>query len=273
MSRPGGWTGVRVDRQQGHDLGGEVDGGDALPQPGADLAPPRREPLLPGAPLLGRDPRVDRVELGGQHDHRAAQVPAEGVRVLGDVGGVGGAAQQQVPQEVALVLGLDGGDRLLAGDQQRGHRGGALQRLDVVRGEPGGQAHADQPGEVLPTGRDPQGAGLPARDRDAVDPHPLDAQPARRVDEVVLGQRPELVLRQRRRPLPPVGGGDRDAHVEHSPDLGRDPREVPALQRDPGQPGVQRVEPGQRLASRELRVPVLLRQQLLPPLRSEGGTS
>ena len=78
----------------------------------ADLAPGGGEPLLPLPALAARgagSSGLRRVDLGGHHDDRAAQVPAEGRRVLGDVLLVAGARRKQVAQEVALVLVLDRG--------------------------------------------------------------------------------------------------------------------------------------------------------------------
>ena len=131
-------------------------------------------------------PRPGRVDLGGHHDHRPAQVPAERVAVLHDVLVRAGPAQEEVAQEVALVLVLDRRHGLLAGDQQRRDGRGPLQRVHVVGGDRAVGAQADQPGQVGAAGRDPQAAGLAGADRDAAGAEPLDPQPPGRVEQAVL---------------------------------------------------------------------------------------
>ena len=179
----------------------------AIPGATAVGAPAARPPrTAPATAVAARSTPARRlgVDLGGDHDHRPGQVPAEGLGVLGDVRRVDGAAQQQVAQEVALVLVLDGGDRLLAGDQQRGDRRGPLEGVHVVVADRLVGAHATRRARSTP----------PAATRDtcadaAVDP--LDPHPAGGVDQVLVGEQRPVVVAERRGPLPAVGRGEHHA--------------------------------------------------------------
>ena len=105
--------------------------------------------------------------------------------MLLDVGPIGGAAQQQVAQEVALVLVLDGGDGLLARDQQSRDGSRPLQGVHVVGGQRLVGTQTDQPGQVGATGSDPQSAHLADTHGRPVETDPLDPQPSGRVHQVV----------------------------------------------------------------------------------------
>ncbi len=165
--------------------------------------------------------------------------------MLRDVPLVAGPTQEQVAQEVALVLVLDGGDRLLAGHQQRRDRGRPLERVHVVGGDRLLGPQADQAGQVGAAGGDPQALHLPRADRDAL-ADPLHPQPAGRVDQVVGGEPLTHGLGHRGRELAAVGRGEQHPDVQDPGDLLGDPVEVAALQHDLGQAGVQGIHAGQR---------------------------
>ena len=199
-------------RQQGDHLGGEVD---ASAMPGAtvvgDLPPGGGEPLLPLPPLRARTTGVRRrrVDLGGDHDDRAGAGPSRTSSACSATyAASAGPAQQQVAQEVALVLVLDGRDRLLAGDQQRGDRGRPLERVHVVGGDRLVGAQAHQAGQVDAAGGHPQERTSPSPTAvPRVDP--LDPEPAGRVDQVVRRRSSARCSSPRRRgPLAAVGRGE-----------------------------------------------------------------
>ena len=167
----------------------------------------RTAPASPAAgPRDGGSAVGRRVELGDHHDDRSVEVPAEGRGVLVDVVLVVDPAAEDLAQEVALVLVLDGGDRLLAGDQQRGDRRGALQRVHVV-----GRDRAAAP-DARPAGRGrcprrPRAAPAPRRPRRRAQATP--SAPTRSTRTRPVGssssaprQRGAVVVGQRGRPAP-----------------------------------------------------------------------
>ena len=167
--------------------------------------------------------------------------------MLGDVRLLDHAAHEQVAEEVALVLVLDGADRALPGDEQRRDDGHPLERVHVLLGHRLAEPQAHQPGQVGAAGGDPQAAHLAAVERQPGLPHPLDAQPAGGVDEAGAGQRLPLVVGEHRGALAAVGRRERHPDAEHGGRLGGDLLEVTALQHDVAQRGVQRVDPRQHV--------------------------
>ena len=171
------------------------------------------------------------------------------------------AVQEQVAQEVAAVLVLDRRHGLLPRDQERGHDGRTLQRLDVGGGEGRLQAHRQQPGQVRAGRGDAQQPGLPRTDRVAGGVESLDAQPSGLVEQVCCPQGLAVLGGQVGGALTPVRGGERDGAVERRGHLLGDPFQVAALEHDVGQRGVQRVGPCQRRG----RVVVAYQQLASPP--------
>ncbi len=186
----------------------------SCPRPGA--MPRRSAPATAGAGCwrparrpAGRSRRRPRRPGGAGPSRRSRRAPRR-------TPGRRGAAQQQVAQEVALVLVLDRRHRLLAGDQQRGDRGGALQRVHVVGGERPVAAAGTPAGPGRRRPPRPAACG-PARrrPRNASALDPLHPEPAGRVEQVGSGQRrARVVVGQRRGPLPAVGRRDDHPDVE-----------------------------------------------------------
>ena len=121
-------------------------------------------------------------------------------------------------------------------------------RLRVERMKAGGVPIEDGEARTLrvAAGGDPQRTGLAVLDRDATCLHPFHPEPPGRVDQVVLVEDRAHVVGQRGGPFATVGRGERHADVEHLAQLGGDAVEIASLEGDLGQPGVQRVDPGQR---------------------------
>ena len=86
-------------------------------------------------------------------------------RVLGDVRLLDHATDEQVAEEVALVLVLDGADRALPGDEQGRDDGDPLEGVHVLLADRLVEAQAHQPGQVGAAGGDPQAADLAALER------------------------------------------------------------------------------------------------------------
>ena len=141
-----------------------------------------------------------------------------------------------------MVLVLDRGDRLVLGDQQRGHRRGTLEGLHVVGGDRPLDPDTHQTGEVGAARSHPQPENLPLAGGRGLADHPLDPDPAGGLDEVVLLQQRALRVAERGGALPAVGGRDHDAGVERAGHLVGDADQVAALEHDLGEPGVQRVD-------------------------------
>ena len=240
---------VVAEGQQGDHLGAEVDAGRAGVEAVADLPPGRGEPLLPRTPLLARGGRFvarRRVELGDHHDDRPRQRPAEGLHVLLDVGLLGGATDEQVAQEVALVLVLHRRDGALPGDEQGGHDRHPLQGVHVLLDDRLVEPDADQPGEIGAAGSHAQRPDLAGAHRQPGLVDPLHVDPPGVIDEPGVVQRLAHAGRQRRRAFATVAGGEEHPDVEDVGDLGGDQSEVAPLEHDVGQGGVQRVDAGER---------------------------
>ncbi len=151
-----------VDRQQHDDLLAEAGHGDRGVAGPDGLGPGAHEAVLEGAHLVGRAGGlgVVLVGLGDDDDEGAVDVPAEGGRVRGGLGGVAGPSGEGVAEELGAVLALDRRDRLVLGDGQRGDGGGPLEHVDVgaAEGRAGGEG-AEHP-EVGGAGDDAdEGAG------------------------------------------------------------------------------------------------------------------
>ena len=169
---------------------------------------------------------------------------------------VAGAAEEDVAQEVAGVLVLDLGDRVLPREHQRRQVGRPLEQRQVVVADRALRAHRDQPGQVVLARDDPHPARLAGTDpgrRARPILQPLHAHPPAGRQQVDLGQRRPQRGGQRCGPLPTVGRGDQHTHLEHPRDLARDRVEVAALEHQPRQPAVQPVDARQR-TGRDVRL-------------------
>jgi hypothetical protein len=246
-----GFVVVGRGRQQRDHLRGEVDAGGRRVDARGDRAPRGREPLLPLPVLVLRDrllPGSRWVDLGGDHDQRPDQVPAEAGRVLDDVVLLAGAAEEDVAEEVAAVLALDRGDGFLARDQQRGDGRGALHGPDVVARDLGVVADADEAGQVAAAGDDAEHPYLSLADRGAVGSDLLRAEAAGRVEEPGRVEGRAGDVGECCRPLPAVARGDQHAEAEGAGELLGDHAQVASLEHDLGEPDVQRVEAFERRA-------------------------
>ena len=159
---------------------------------------------------------------------------------------VAGPPEEDVAQEVTAVLVLHRRDRALLGDQQRHHRGGPLECLDVVGSEPTLGAHADQPDQVGPGGSHLDQADLPLLERQPLRAvgaaQPLDPEPAAGVEQLRVGQPRAHGVVQRGTALPPVRRGHDDADPDDAGDLGGDLVEAGALEDQLRQRRVQPVD-------------------------------
>ena len=243
------------DRQQRDHLGGEVDARDprvdvpvTCRQAAENRSCHRRRWALDTGSSPGRGrARPRRPRPAGPRSQPNASACSSTYAV------VAGAAQEQVAQEVALVLVLDGGDRLLAGDQQRRDGRGPLQRVHVVGGDRPSRRTHDEAGQVGAAGGDPQRPHLALADRCAVGADALDPEPAGRVD---AGRPRRAVARAASsrcgRPLAAVGRGDQHPDVQDAGDLLGDPRRGrrPRARSGSARCAARRPGPAPRLASR-----------------------
>jgi hypothetical protein len=152
-------------------------------------------------------------------------VPADGLRGAAPPG-------QDVAQEVALVAGLDRGDRELLGDDQRGHRRGPLEDLHILAGQFAVTGHRNDPAMVE----------RPGHDADYRDLH------------VAVSAQTGPPMQQRgqvRRHLagggqhPPAGVGDTHRPAKQPDQLVGDLLQSPAVQHDLEQHMVHLLGPGQ----------------------------
>ena len=135
----------------------------------------------------------------------------------------------------------------MAGDEQRGDGGRALERVHVVGRDRPLAAYADQARQVGAAGGDPQRPHLARPDPRPVRADALDPEPAGGVDQVGLGQRDPVVVVEVTsacsRPSVEVTSTPPPSTPATS---AGDLRQVAALEHDVGEGGVEGVDARQR---------------------------